>query len=90
MDCGLCGQPITSDLEALLPRHDVPLLERQIQRLTQVREEIEQNVLRAEEIGRICRDCLHFMGPSGRGNLRQVVSERLDQIKVWWAQEASA
>jgi hypothetical protein len=89
MDCGLCGQPIGGELEALLPRHDRALLERQIARLTQVLEEIDRNVLRADEIGRLCRDCLHFMGPYGGGNLRQVVTHRLDQIKTWWAQEAS-
>jgi hypothetical protein len=87
MDCGLCGQPISGELEALLPRHDLTLLERQIGRLTQVREEIERDELRADEVGRICRDCLHFMGPYGRGNLREVVNARLEQIKRWWAEE---
>jgi hypothetical protein len=89
MDCGLCGQPIAAEPEALMPRHDLSLLERQIARLTTVREEIERNVLRADEVGRVCRDCLHFMGPYGRGNLTDVVNARLDQVKRWWAEEQS-
>ena len=88
MECGLCGQPIIDELEALLPRHDQALLARQVKRLTQVREEIERDELRPQEIGHICQDCMHFMGAYGHGNLLQVVDRRLEQIKTWQAQEA--